>query len=83
MDIFNMQNWSFNLYALPYLIMGVLEARNDRNERYGLDRLKQAFLAHSRKKPGEMIRVIREDLHAFINGQPLYDDITLVSLENE
>lgn len=62
---------------------GALEARNDRNERYGLDRLKQAFLAHSRKKPGEMIRVIREDLHAFIGGQPVYDDITLVSLENE
>ncbi len=60
---------------------GVTEALNHEQERYGLDRLNKVFQAHSSEPAKELMKMIKDDVYAFIGSAPQYDDITLVVLE--
>jgi serine phosphatase RsbU (regulator of sigma subunit) len=60
---------------------GVTEAQNQAEDRFGLERLIQAFQRHSSKSANELMQAIKEEVYAFIGTKPQYDDITLVVLE--
>jgi serine phosphatase RsbU (regulator of sigma subunit) len=60
---------------------GVTEAENQSGDRFGLERLQESFLKHSRKGSADLMSAIKEDVYAFIGVHPQYDDITLVVLE--
>ncbi|MDD4907469.1 MAG: SpoIIE family protein phosphatase [Candidatus Omnitrophica bacterium] len=60
---------------------GVTEAENQSRDRFGLERLKDAFLRYSSKPADELMHCVKDEVYAFIGGHPQYDDITLVVLE--
>jgi len=60
---------------------GVTEAENQSRDRFGLERLKVAFLRYSSKPADELMHCVKDEVYAFIGGHPQYDDITLVVLE--
>jgi phosphoserine phosphatase RsbU/P len=60
---------------------GVTEAENKIKDRFGLDRLKEAFLKHSSKPAAELMKSVKDEVYDFIGEHPQYDDITLVVLE--
>ena len=60
---------------------GVTEALDQSQGRFGLDRLKEVFQAHSAKPAKELMKIVRDEVYAFIGNAPQYDDITLVVLE--
>ncbi|MFA5115981.1 MAG: SpoIIE family protein phosphatase [Candidatus Omnitrophota bacterium] len=60
---------------------GVTEAENHSGERFGLDRLKEAFQKHGAKPADELMKAVKEDVYSYIGSHPQYDDITLVVLE--
>ena len=60
---------------------GVPEASNGGGEEFGFDRL-QAAIETSLRQPGvEIGRAIVDELHRFVNPEPLADDICLVTVE--
>ena len=60
---------------------GVHEATNGSGEEFGLARLHAAFESALRRPGAEIGREIVDDLHRFVNPEPLADDICLVSVE--
>lgn len=60
---------------------GVTEAFSPSRERFGLKRLREAFLNRSAGSGLEIIKSIKDDIRAFINGNAQSDDITLIVLE--
>ena len=60
---------------------GVPEASNGEGEEFGLGRLQSAIEASLRKPGVEIGRFIVEELHRFVNPEPLSDDICLVTVE--
>lgn len=59
---------------------GVVEALDRRNEEWGLARLRQTALAQTDADARAMVTAIRQALHTFTGGTPLYDDLTLLVL---
>ena len=62
---------------------GVTEAQNEREERFGLLRLKEALAKHNSKPANELMQAVKDEVYTFIGNYPQYDDITLVVLEAE
>jgi sigma-B regulation protein RsbU (phosphoserine phosphatase) len=60
---------------------GVTEALNHNQDRFGLSRLKELFERHQAKSADELMKIIRDEVYAFIGDVPQYDDITLVVME--
>jgi serine phosphatase RsbU (regulator of sigma subunit) len=60
---------------------GATEAEDQSGDRFGLERLKESFLKHSRLGAHDLMTAVKEDVYAFIGAHPQYDDITLVVLE--
>gem|GEM_PF-1640817 len=62
---------------------GITEAANEANQLYGLERLCTVVGRH-RAAPAEAIKqAVIDDLMAYIGGQVIYDDITLVVLKQQ
>ena len=60
---------------------GVTEAENERGDRFGLPRLKEAFQRYGTKPAQEFIQALKDEVYSFIGPHPQYDDITLVVME--
>jgi sigma-B regulation protein RsbU (phosphoserine phosphatase) len=61
---------------------GVTEAMNHRQEEYGEKRLFACLNSNKTKNVIEQKKELLDSIHKFINGQPQYDDITMVFIKN-
>jgi sigma-B regulation protein RsbU (phosphoserine phosphatase) len=59
---------------------GVTEAVNDRDEQFGVDRLKETIRVSAGADAGRLVDRIVQDVTAFASATPQYDDITLMVL---
>jgi serine phosphatase RsbU (regulator of sigma subunit)/CBS domain-containing protein len=57
---------------------GLIEARNEIGETYGLARLMACLQEHGTQSPDELCRTILDDQQRFCGQQPLSDDLTLI-----
>jgi sigma-B regulation protein RsbU (phosphoserine phosphatase) len=57
---------------------GVTEATNPDEEQFGQERLAAVIQRGADASPKTLVQTLRQELQAFINGQPLADDTTLV-----
>ncbi len=62
---------------------GVTEAINGREEPFGEERLQETLCAHHGRPLAELRRALLERLEEFTEGQPPFDDITLVLVRRE
>ena len=62
---------------------GVVEAGNERDELYGLERLCGVIGRHWEQPPAAISQAVIEDVERFIGKQKLYDDIVLVVLKQK
>ncbi|WP_283760597.1 PP2C family protein-serine/threonine phosphatase [Roseofilum halophilum] len=60
---------------------GITEARNGRNQRYGIEQLCQIISQNWQKTSEPIKKAIIEDLQQFIGTEKILDDITLVVLK--
>lgn len=60
---------------------GVVEATNVNQELYGNDRLQNALNKHKEDNAMNLIDHIKEDVDAFYEGAPQFDDITMLSVK--
>lgn len=60
---------------------GVTEATNEKNELYGMDRLKIILDKCKNKNPKETLINVKEDIDKFVGGAPQFDDITMLCFE--
>lgn len=62
---------------------GVSEASNDRLEQYGLERFRSAVRSSCLLPAQEILDKILQDISRFSDGQPQFDDITMVIAKAE
>lgn len=62
---------------------GVTEARNTKEDLFGLQRFIQVIQEHGHNPAENLILIIKEELSKFIATRDQYDDITLVVIEAE
>ena len=60
---------------------GVTEATNKNNELYGEERLLSALNSREFDRMSEICDFVKEDVDAFADGAPQFDDITMVALK--
>lgn len=60
---------------------GITEAANERDELFGLERLKVTVAGHARASADDLSQAIMEAVEAFRGGAPLSDDVTLIVLK--
>ncbi len=60
---------------------GITEAINDRNELFGMERLVQTIRSNGTLSSKDLIEKIQDDVMRFADGQPQFDDITLMVLK--
>ncbi|MEG9295793.1 PP2C family protein-serine/threonine phosphatase [Mangrovibacillus sp. Mu-81] len=60
---------------------GIVEAQNERNEQYQLERLVETLSSNQEKAAGELESSVMESIHRFTEGAPQKDDITMVILK--
>ena len=60
---------------------GVPEANNAAGEMYGMDRLEAALNRTAGQSPEGILRVVRSDVDAFVDGAKQFDDLTMLCLE--
>jgi len=60
---------------------GVTDARNERRELFGLERLKEVVETTAGRSASEIAETIREAIFAFAGGAPQADDVTVVVLK--
>lgn len=60
---------------------GITEAKNQKGEQFGSDRLKESFTAHASKAPDQVKEGIKSDLSQFIGEMIIDDDYTLVVVQ--
>jgi sigma-B regulation protein RsbU (phosphoserine phosphatase) len=63
---------------LVFFTDGLIEARNEIGETYGMERLRDCLQRHGNESPDFLCRAILEDQRRFCGQQPLQDDLTLV-----
>jgi sigma-B regulation protein RsbU (phosphoserine phosphatase) len=76
--------FTFSIRAGDSLLIytdGLTEARNGKDEEYGLQRVKAVADRHGNKTPGELISNCLADLHSFTAGAKPTDDLTLLALQ--
>ncbi len=77
-------SWSGRLEKGEAIVLytdGLIEARNDRNELYGEERLVSLLDRRRNTTPSELIDLCLVDLAAFTNGKKRADDLTIVVLQ--
>jgi PAS domain S-box-containing protein len=62
---------------------GIVEACNEHDELYGLERLCSVLGQHWYQSPAAMRQAVIEDVERFVGKQKLYDDIVLVVLKQK
>ena len=65
--------------ALLIYTDGLDEARNDKEDFYGLERIINFLIANKNLSSKEIIEALNQDALAFCNGVPLQDDVTLIA----
>ncbi len=63
---------------LVFYTDGLIEARNEIGETYGIERLSSCLQRYGHESPDFLCRAILEDQRRFCGQQPLQDDLTLV-----
>jgi sigma-B regulation protein RsbU (phosphoserine phosphatase) len=72
---------SIQLFAGDLLALytdGVIEARNAKQEFFGIDRLSSSLLAHRASPPEDLVTRILAEVRAFCADYPLDDDVAIV-----
>lgn len=64
--------------VIVYYTDGLSEAENPEKDYYGEERLAQALIAMGGRSADEVSKYILQDVAKFCNGQPLFDDLTMV-----
>ena len=75
------QNKTLSYHPDDILVLytdGIMEAKNNKNEQFGIERLKTLLAKHKEKNPTEIKEVIIQELMNFLNGIKLDDDYTLL-----
>jgi sigma-B regulation protein RsbU (phosphoserine phosphatase) len=78
------QTGSAHLVTGDWLVVytdGVVEAINDRETEYGVDRFVSVINAGANTSPAQMLGRIMADLSAFVGNQPQHDDITCLLMK--
>jgi phosphoserine phosphatase RsbU/P len=60
---------------------GVTEARDGQKEEFGLERLEELVRRNASLSSAELVRVIRQEHEAYLNGKAPEDDTTLVAIK--
>jgi phosphoserine phosphatase RsbU/P len=60
---------------------GIVEAQNETNEQYQLERLVETLNSNQDKAAGELEKSVMDSINDFIEGAPQKDDITMVILK--
>jgi phosphoserine phosphatase RsbU/P len=60
---------------------GIVEAQNETNEQYQLERLVETLNSNQDKAAGELEKSVMDSIHHFTEGAPQKDDITMVILK--
>lgn len=60
---------------------GITEAKNDKNEEYGYERLRHLLLQHHDETPREIEKALIDSLYEFCGEQALNDDYTTVIIK--
>ena len=60
---------------------GIPEANNAAGEMYGMERLEAALNRTDGQSPEGILRVVRSDVDAFVDGAKQFDDLTMLCLE--
>lgn len=63
---------------LVFYTDGLIEARNEIGEAYGLERLTACLREYGMQTPDQLCRTILDDQRRFCGRQPLQDDLTLI-----
>jgi len=80
----NFPVFTFSIQAGDSLLIytdGLTEARNSKDEEYGLHRVKAVADRNGNKTPSELISNCLADLHSFTAGAKPADDLTLLALQ--
>ena len=70
-----------NLYRGEILTLftdGVTEAENAKPEFFGTDRLLSVIKDEGPASPDHVVKVVREAIEAFVDGEEQFDDITML-----
>ncbi len=62
---------------------GIVEAHDQTRQLFGFERLEQSFALWGHLPPLELIDVILSEVHAFAEGLPAHDDMTLLAVRVE
>jgi serine phosphatase RsbU (regulator of sigma subunit) len=57
---------------------GLDEARNDKDEFYGIERIQDTLIKNKNLRSKEIADALTQDAISFCNGAPVYDDVTLI-----
>ena len=79
-----LEEWHLKLGSKDKVLLysdGIIDAENQERDRFGLERLKEAFTRHHQKPAAELIKAVKDEVYAFIGSYPQYDDITLIVME--
>ena len=57
---------------------GATEASNEHSELFGTDRLAAALNLEPEAAPAELLKLVRKEIDAFVDGAPQFDDITML-----
>lgn len=60
---------------------GVIEATNVDKKLFGEDRLLMSLNRNREADPEELIKAVREDIDAFVEDGPQFDDITMLAFK--
>ena len=66
--------------ALYLYTDGVTEAANEDKHLYGDQRLCEVLNAHADSGPETLLKIVKDDVDAFVGTAPQFDDITMLSL---
>jgi sigma-B regulation protein RsbU (phosphoserine phosphatase) len=64
-----------------FLYTDGLSEANCADDEYGVERVTRSVQQQSHRKPAELIAACLEDLQAFTNGEPLFDDLTMLAIQ--
>ncbi len=60
---------------------GITEAKNIKEEEYGIDRLINIVTSNKDSKPSDLIKNLIKDVNNFCGEEPQYDDIAIVAIK--
>ncbi|WP_044281235.1 SpoIIE family protein phosphatase [Caldithrix abyssi] len=60
---------------------GLNEAMNDKEEQYGVDRLKDLMIENAEQSADEFVKQTRESLHRYTGSDEFEDDVTILVLD--